>query len=95
VGYSLLALGLLAPVLYPWYLLWGCACLAPTAAGVRRIVVLALCAVGCVLVPPGFSPLTANVLTGVALVVALFAALAAVHPSAVVRRPARRVSDPT
>jgi hypothetical protein len=95
VGYSLLALGLLAPVLYPWYLLWGCTCLAPTAAGVRRIVVLALCAVGCVLVPPGFSPLTANVLTGVALVVALLAALAAVHPPALVRRPARRVSDPT
>jgi hypothetical protein len=68
-GYSLLALALLAPVLYPWYLLWGALCLAPAAVGSRRTVVLALCAAGCLLVPPGFSPLTANVITGVALVV--------------------------
>src|SRR3954451_10544576 len=67
VGYSLLALALLAPVLYPWYLLWGTMCLAPTAAGPRRIVVIALCAAGCVLDPPGFSPTTTHVVTAVAL----------------------------
>jgi hypothetical protein len=68
VAYSLLALALFAPVLYPWYLLWGVLCLAPVATGNRRLVVLALSAAGCVLVPPGFGEITANVLTGCALV---------------------------
>jgi hypothetical protein len=68
-GYALLALGLLAPVLYPWYLLWGAVCLAPSANGERRIGVLALCAAGCVLVPQGFTPTTANVITAGALAV--------------------------
>jgi hypothetical protein len=67
VGYALLAVALLAPVLFPWYLLWGTLCLAPTASGSRRGVVVALCAAGCVLAPPGFTTLTANVLTGVSL----------------------------
>ena len=31
MGYALLPIGLLGPVLYPWYLLWGLLCLAPTA----------------------------------------------------------------
>jgi hypothetical protein len=66
-GYSLLALGLLAPVLFPWYLLWGLLCLAPSAVGSRRIGVLALSTAGCLLVPPGFGPTTANIITGVAL----------------------------
>ncbi|HEX3335172.1 MAG TPA: hypothetical protein VHS54_01845 [Jatrophihabitans sp.] len=68
-AYALLALGLLAPVLYPWYLLWGTLCLAPTATGTRRICVLALCAAGCVLNPLGFSSTTSSVITGCALVV--------------------------
>lgn len=66
-GYALLALGLLAPVLYPWYLLGGLVCLAPAATGVRRVLVLALSVAGCLMYPPGFSPTTADVLTGVAL----------------------------
>jgi hypothetical protein len=69
VGYALLAMGLLAPVLYPWYLLWGAICLAPTANVTRRVAVLALCAAGCVLAPPGFGQTASNVLTGVALAV--------------------------
>ena len=46
-GYALLAVGLLGPVLYPWYLLWGLLCLAPVATGTRRDAVLALSAAGC------------------------------------------------
>jgi hypothetical protein len=68
-GYALLALGLLAPVLYPWYLLWGLVCLAPAATGVRRVLVLALSVAGCLLIPPGFSGTTTDVLSGIALVV--------------------------
>ena len=67
VGYSLLALALLAPDLYPWYLLWGALCIAPTASGIRRDGVLALCAAGCILAPPGFSSTATNVVTGVGL----------------------------
>ena len=39
-GYALLALAVLSPVTYPWYLLWGVVCLAPAATGVRRVAVL-------------------------------------------------------
>jgi hypothetical protein len=69
VGYALLALALFSPVMYPWYLLWPLVCLAPAAAGVRRVAVLALSVVACLLNPPGFSATTTNVLSGVALVV--------------------------
>lgn len=69
-GYSLLALGLLAPILNPWYVLWGALCLAPTANGARRIWVLGLCATACVLAPPGFSDRAAVWITAGALVVA-------------------------
>lgn len=68
-GYSLLALALLAPVLYPWYLLWGTLCLAPTANGTRRVAVLALCAAGCLLNPPGFTSTTTHALTAACLAV--------------------------
>ncbi|MDT4925208.1 MAG: hypothetical protein QOG01_2921 [Pseudonocardiales bacterium] len=73
-GYALLALALLAPVLYPWYLLWGTLCIAPTATGTRRICVLALCAAACLLNPPGFSTTISSVITGCALVVVAGAA---------------------
>jgi len=69
VAYALFALAIFAPVLYPWYLLWGAVCLAPVAVGPRRIFVLAASAFGCLLIPPGFSPTTANWLTAAALVV--------------------------
>jgi alpha-1,6-mannosyltransferase len=67
-GYALLALALLAPILNPWYLLWGTLCLAPTAvSGPRRIWVLSLCATACVLTPPGFSRMLTNGITAVAV----------------------------
>jgi hypothetical protein len=67
VAYALFALAVFAPVLYPWYLLWGAVCLAPVAIGPRRIFVLAASAAGCLLVPPGFTPTTANWITAAAL----------------------------
>jgi hypothetical protein len=85
VGYGLLAVALLAPVLYPWYLLWGLLCLAPTASRTRRVVVLSLTAGGCFLLPEGFSDTTGNVLTGVALAVVAAAVLVVAR-----RRPARQ-----
>jgi hypothetical protein len=41
VGYGLLAVAALGPVVYPWYLLWGLVCLVPTAASraERRLIV--------------------------------------------------------
>ena len=89
IGYSLLAMALLAPVLFPWYLLWGTICLAPTANGTRRVAVLALCAAGCVLAPEGFSETTTHVLTGVGL-----AAVAVVLLTLAKRRRAARWSEP-
>lgn len=77
VGYSLLAVALLAPLLYPWYLLWGLPALAVTATGARRVLVLALTAAGCALAPPGFTSLTVHLVTGAALaLVALVAGYA-------------------
>ncbi len=93
-GYSLLALALLAPVLYPWYLLWGLLGLAPSVNGARRIVLLGLCAAGCVLEPPGFASTPTHVVTAVALgVVALATATSLylrhrTHPTAAPAAPA-------
>ncbi|MGH8960460.1 MAG: polyprenol phosphomannose-dependent alpha 1,6 mannosyltransferase MptB [Jatrophihabitantaceae bacterium] len=69
IGYSLLAIGLLSPVLYPWYLLWGVVCLAPAAVGVRRDWVVALSCAACVLIPAGFSSRVADTVTLVTLLV--------------------------
>lgn len=74
VGYSLLTIGLLSPVLYPWYLLWGVLCLAPTARGARRDWVLALSCAACVLLTVGFGGRVPQIVTGAALV-AIAAAL--------------------
>jgi hypothetical protein len=63
VGYALLAIGLLGPVLYPWYLLWGLLCLAPTARRSLRDWVVALSLAACVLAPAGFTERTAEVVT--------------------------------
>ncbi|PZS36876.1 MAG: hypothetical protein DLM58_00705 [Pseudonocardiales bacterium] len=48
VGYGLLAVALLGPTIYPWYLLWGVLCLAPAAQGRRRDWLLAICGVAAV-----------------------------------------------
>ena len=36
VGYSLVAIAVLSPAIYPWYLLWGALCLLPNATGRLR-----------------------------------------------------------
>jgi hypothetical protein len=91
-GYSLLALALLAPVLYPWYLLWGCLCLAPMITGTRRTAVLAFCAAGCFLAPPGFAPITSNAITGAALTVVAGVTVLALLRSRSTARTPRTVS---
>jgi hypothetical protein len=69
IGYALLAVGLLSPVLYPWFLLWGVVCLAPNAVSVRRDWVIALSCAACVLIPAGFSSQVAHLITLVSLLV--------------------------
>jgi hypothetical protein len=75
VGYSILAVGVLSPVVYPWYLLGGIVCLAPTARGARRDWIVLLSAVGCVLSPPGFS-VTASTSVSIATIVVSLAVIA-------------------
>jgi hypothetical protein len=70
IGYALLTVAVLAPVVYPWFLIWGVVCLAPSARRDRRDWVIALSCVGCVLSPPGFSSVVANALTAAAAALA-------------------------
>ena len=56
VGYALIAFALLSPVVYPWYLLWGCVCLAPTARQARLDWLVCGCAVATVINPIGMQP---------------------------------------
>lgn len=53
IGFALLAAAILAPVVYPSFLLWGMLCVAPSAMGARRDWVIALSCVACVLTPVG------------------------------------------
>jgi hypothetical protein len=76
-GYALLAAALLAPDVYPWFLLWGVACLAPTVFGVRRAVVMLLSIVAVGVAPPGFDDAVTNRI-GLAVVGAGLVALAVV-----------------
>jgi hypothetical protein len=96
LGYVLLAVGVLAPGVYPSFLLWGVLCLAPTATGLRRDWVLALSCAACVLTPVGLGETGARVATVVALgVIALallFSALA--RSGRLPRRSARAAHDP-
>lgn len=71
VGYGMLAIGVLSPVVYPWYLLGGIVCLAPTAREARRDWIVLLSAAGCLLSPPGFSTRISTDLSIISLVVAL------------------------
>lgn len=108
VGYALLAIGLLGPVLYPWYLLWGLLCLAPSARRALRDWVVALSVVACVLAPAGFVERTGEIVTlcGLGVIAAVLvprlvvryrrdvAALRAAAPvSADARSAARRVPE--
>ncbi len=78
-GYALLAIGLLAPATYPWYLLWGVLLLLPTATGEPRVWLLAVTAGGCALTVPAVSEPVATLMTGGALAVVLAAAATAVR----------------
>ena len=69
VGYALLSTALLAPVLHPWYLLWGLVVLLPLATGQARIAAAALSIAACVLAPQGFADLPSDIVTGVCLAV--------------------------
>jgi len=70
IGYGLLAVGLLGPVVYPWYLLWGIVCLAPTARAGRREWVVLISAVAGVFNPPGFTSTISTNLSLAALAIA-------------------------
>jgi hypothetical protein len=76
IGYGLIAVGLLGPVLYPWYMLWGVVCLAPTARAERRDLIVLISACACVFDPPGFTRLISDNLTlsSLAIAFAWFAA---------------------
>ena len=91
IGYGLLAVGLLGPVLYPWYLLWGVVCLAPTARAGRRDWIVLISGFACVLDPPGFNGKTSINLS----IVALAIALALIAPGVLGRRRAAAHPAPT
>jgi hypothetical protein len=88
IGYEMLAIGFLGPVLYPWSVLGGVVCLAPTARTARRDWVVLISAVACVLSPPGFSKLVSVALSLAALAIGL----AVVGSRALARRRAADVS---
>ena len=69
IGYLLLSVGLLSPVLYPWYLLWGVLCLSPAVTRLRRDWLVALSAAAAILTPPGLSIRSSQVVTTVGLAV--------------------------
>ena len=84
----MLAIGFLGPVLYPWYMLGGVVCLAPTARTARRDWIVLISAVACVLSPPGFSKVISVVLTLGGLAIGL----AVVGSRAMARRSAADAS---
>ncbi len=69
VGYALLALALLAPVLHPWYFVWGLVPLAATLTDARRVWLLALSAAASLLDPIGFPETTTRAVTGAGLAI--------------------------
>jgi hypothetical protein len=90
VGYGLLAVGLLSPVLYPWYLLWAVVCLAPTARAALRDWIVLISGFGCVFDPPGFARTTSIRLS----IAALAIALALITPRTLARRRAATAQAP-
>ena len=73
VGLGLLAVAVLSPVIYPWYVLWGVLCLAPVARGRLREALIVVCASASVLAAPGLPRLTADLVGLGAVAVALAA----------------------
>ena len=62
VGFGLLAVALLSPVIYPWYLLWGVLCLAPIARGRLREVLVVICASASAMAVPGLPGYVADLI---------------------------------
>jgi hypothetical protein len=62
VGIGLLAVALLSPVIYPWYLLWGVLCLAPIARGRLREVLVVICASASAMAVPGLPGYVADLI---------------------------------
>jgi hypothetical protein len=71
VGYGILAVAVLSPVVYPWYLIGGVVCLAPNARGGRRDWIILISAVGCLLYPSGFTAYVSTTLSAIALGIAV------------------------
>jgi hypothetical protein len=72
-GLGLLAVAILGPVLYPWYLLWGLVCLAPVVRGRQVRWFTAVCGLGAMtklwgLTAPANVAVTAAVLVATAVV---------------------------
>lgn len=63
VGFGLLAVALLSPVIYPWYLLWGILCLAPIARGWLRAVLVVTCASAAAMAVPGLPGYAVDLVT--------------------------------
>jgi hypothetical protein len=70
-GYGLLAVGVFSPVMYPWYLLWGLVCLAPTARAARADWLVLASALMCIYDAPGFNEAIRNTITLTAVGLAL------------------------
>lgn len=90
VGYGMLVVGLLSPVVYPWYLLGGVVCLVPAARSARRDWLVLLSALGCVLSPPGFPTAVGTDLGIAAAVISLLI----IGPRVLDRQRARRSPAP-
>jgi hypothetical protein len=73
-GYALLAVALLAPISYPWYVLWGAVCLLPIARSTTLDCLVALCIFESVSSVPG----APGVLTGTLKIIVLAAAIGVV-----------------
>jgi hypothetical protein len=96
LGFSLLALVVLSPVIQPWYLCWGFVFLAPVAERAVLRLVLVASAISCFLGLPGGRVLLREISIANPLLVAAFSAvLLAIGASVVLPRIRRRGSRKT
>lgn len=70
-GRATLAVSVLGPVIYPWYLLWGTAAIAPRVQGRERELVVAVTAVAALMAVPGLSTASIAVIAVAVSVTAL------------------------
>jgi hypothetical protein len=91
LGDAFLTAAILAPVLYPKFLIWGLLCLAPAARATHRYWVVALSCAACVLTPVGLGVRGGEVAGAIAVtVIGLVLAAGIVRQ----RRSARPALDP-